>query len=71
MWKSHLATLLNSWKNCEIGNFVKQNINSQENFEVIDDLCATCHKIKSQLHKLTLNRAAGKGGIFAEHVLLC
>ena len=25
-------------------------------------------KIKSLLHKLPLNRAAGKGGIFAEHI---
>ena len=60
--------LLNSWKNCEIGNFVQQNIISHGNFEWIDELMCNSFKIKSMLHKLLLNRAVGKDGIFAEHI---
>jgi len=55
-------------KNCEIGNFVYQNINSHSNFEGIGELMCNSFKIKSLLHKLPLNRAAGKDGIFAEHI---
>jgi len=40
MWRRHFATLLNSSKNCETGNLVKQNINSQGNFEGLIT-CAT------------------------------
>ena len=67
-----LSALLNSSKNCEIGNFVKQNINSNDNFgdnfEVIDDLMCISYKVKSLLHNLPLDRAAGSDGIFAEHI---
>ena len=55
-------------KNCEIGNFVQQNITSHGNFEGIDELMCNSFKIKSLLHKLPLNRAVGKDGIFAEHI---
>ena len=54
--------------NFAIGNFVHQNINSHSKFEGIDELMCNSFKIKSLLHKLTLNRAAGKDGIFAEHI---
>ena len=69
MWRKHFSALLNSSKNCGIGNFVYQNINSQSDFEGIDELMCNSFKIKSLLHKLPLNRAAGKDGIFAEHIL--
>ena len=59
---------LSSSQNCEIGSFVKQNTNSQENFEGINALMCNSYKIKSLLHKLPLNHAAGKHGIFAEHI---
>jgi len=36
--------------------------------EGIDELMCNSFKIKSLLHKLPLNRAAGKDGIFAEHI---
>jgi len=39
---------------------VKQNINSHENFGVSDDLMCNSHKVKSLIHTLTLNDAAGK-----------
>ena len=68
MWRKHFSALLNSSKNCGIGNFVHQNINSHSNFEGIDELICNSFKIKSLLHKLPLNRAAGKDGIFAEHI---
>ena len=68
MWRKHFSALLNSSKNCGIGNFVHQNISSHSNFEVIDELVCNSFKIKSLLHKLPLNRAAGKDGIFAEHI---
>jgi len=45
---------------------VKQIINSHSNFEGIDELMCNSFKIKS-LHKLPLDRTAGKDGIFAEH----
>jgi len=31
MWKKHFKAYLNSSKNCEIGNLLKQNINSHSN----------------------------------------
>ena len=68
MWRKHFSALLNSSQNCGIGNFVHQNIISQGNFEGIDELMCNSFKIKSLLHKLPLNRAAGKDGIFAEHI---
>jgi len=37
------------------------------NFEGVDELMCNSFKIKSLLHKLPLNRAAGKDGIFGEH----
>ena len=48
------------------GNFVHQNIISYCNFEGIDELMGNSFKIKSLLHKLPLNWAAGKDGIFAD-----
>jgi len=33
MWRNHFSALLNSSKNCGIGIFVYQNINSHSNFE--------------------------------------
>ena len=68
MWRKHFSALLNSSKNCGNGNFVHRNINSHSNFEEIDELMCNSFKIKSLLHKLPLNRAAGKDGIFAEHI---
>ena len=68
MWRKHFAALLNSSKDCEIGNYVKQNIISHGNFEGIDELMCNSFKIKSLLHILPLDRAAGKDGIFAEHI---
>jgi len=44
---------------------VHQNISSHSNFEGIDELMCNSFKIKSLLHELPLNRAAG---IFAEHI---
>jgi len=55
MWRKHFSALLNSSKNCGIGNFVQQYIISHG-------------KIKSLLHKLPLNRSSGKDGIFVEHI---
>ena len=63
------SALLNSSRNCEIGTFVHQNIISHVNFEGIDELMCNSFKIKSLLHKLPLNCAAGKDVIFAEHIL--
>jgi len=68
MWRKHFSALLNSSKNCEIANFVQQNITSHGNFEGIDELMCNSFKIKSLLHKLLLNHAAGKDVIFAEHI---
>jgi len=56
MWKSYFA----AWKKLSIDPFVKQNINSHENFGVSDDLMCNSHKVKSLIHTLTLNDAAGK-----------
>ena len=69
MWRKHFAALLNSSKNCEIGNYVKQNIISHGNFEGINELMRNSFKTKSLLHKISLDRAARKDGIFAEHIL--
>ena len=66
--ETHFAALLNSSKNCEMGNFVKQNITSCGNSEEIDDLTCNSYKIKSLLHKLPLDHKAGKDGIFPEHI---
>ena len=68
MWKNYFSALLNSSKNCGIGNFVKQNINSRDNFEGIGDLTCNNYKNKSLTHNLPLNRSGGKDGIFAEHI---
>ena len=68
MWRKHFSALLNSSKNCGIGNFVHQNINSHSKFEGIDELMCNSFKTKSLLHKLPLNHAAGKDGIYAEHI---
>jgi len=68
MWRKHFSALLNSSKNCGIGNFVHQNIIAHGHFEGIDELMCNSFKIKSLLHKLRLNHAAGKDGIFAEHI---
>jgi len=68
MWRKHFSALLNSSTNCGIGNFVQQYISSHSYFEGIDELMCNSFKIKSLLHKLPLNRAAGKDGIFAEHI---
>jgi len=68
MWRKHFSALLNSSKNCEIGNFMHQNIISHGNFEGIDELMCNSFKIKSLLHKPPLSRAAGKDVIFAEHI---
>jgi len=57
-------------KKCAVGNFVKQNINSHENYEGIDNFICNSYKIKSLLHKLPVNRVAGKGNIFAEHIFM-
>jgi len=38
------------------------------NSEGIDELMCNSFKIKSLLHKLPLDRAGGKDGIFAEHI---
>ena len=67
MRKNHSAALMNSSKKCTIDIFVKQNINWHENFEGIDGLMCYSYKMKSLFHKLPLNRATGKHGIFAEH----
>jgi len=69
MGRKHFSALLNSSKNCGIGNFVHQNLISHGNFEGIVELMCNSFKIKSLLHKLPLDRAAGKDGIFAEHIL--
>ena len=68
MWRKHFSALQNSSKNCGIGNFVHQNKLSHGNFEGIDELMCNSFKIKSLLYKLPRNRAAGKDGIFAEHI---
>ena len=68
MWRKHFSALLNSSKKHVIGNFVHQNIISHSKFEGIDELMCNSFKIKYLLHKLSLNRAAGKDGIFAEHI---
>ena len=68
MWRRHFSALLNSSKNCEIDNFVCQNIISNGHFEGIDMLMCNSFKIKYMLHKLPLNCAAGKDDIFAEHI---
>jgi len=60
MWKKHFAAFLNSSNNCEIGNFVKENINSHGNFEGINELRCNSFKIKSLLRKLPLDLAAGE-----------
>ena len=70
MWRKHFSALLNSSKNLRIGNFVHQNIISRGNFVGIDELMCNSFKIKSLLHKLPLNRAVGKDGIFAEHIYM-
>jgi len=46
-WSSHchFSALLNSSKNCKIGNFVKQNIISHGNFEGIGDLGARASRL--------------------------
>ena len=41
---------------------------SHGNFEGIDEFMCNSFKIKSLIYKLPLHRAAGKYGIFAEHV---
>jgi len=46
MWSKHFSALLSSSKNCEIGNFVHQNIISHGNFEGIDELMFNSFKIK-------------------------
>jgi len=68
LWRTHFAALLNSSKNYEIGNFVKQNIIPHGNFVGIDELMCNSFKIKSLLYKLPLDHAAGKDDIFAEHI---
>ena len=68
MWRKQFSALLNSSKNCDMGNFVQQNITSNGNFEGIDELICNSFKTKSLLHKLPLHRTAGKDGIFAEHI---
>jgi len=68
MWRKHFSAVLNSSKKCEIGNFVHQNIISHGSFEGTDELTCNSFKIKSLLHKVPLNRPAGKDGIFAEHI---
>ena len=68
MRRKHFSALLNSSKNCEIDNFVHQNINSHGSFEEIEELMCNSFKVKALLHKQPLNRAAGKNGIFAEHI---
>ena len=45
-----------------------KNINTHSNFEGFDELMCNSFKIKSLLHKLPLNHAAGKDGIFAEYI---
>ena len=47
---------------------MQQDIISHGNFEGIDELMCNSFKIKSLLHKLPLNREAGKDGIFGEHI---
>ena len=44
MSRKHFSALLNSSKNCPIGNFVHQNINSHSNFEGIDELMCNSFK---------------------------
>ena len=44
MWRIHFSALLNSSKNCGIGNFVHQNIISHGNFEGIDELMCNSFK---------------------------
>ena len=68
MWRKHFSALLNSSKNCGIGNFVHQNIISHGSFEEIEELMCSSFKIKALLHKQPLNRAAGKNVIFAQHI---
>jgi len=41
---------------------------SRGNFEGIDELMCNSFKIKSLLHKLPLDRAAGEDGIFSEQI---
>jgi len=53
MWKNHFAAFLNSSKNCEIGNFVKRNINSHGNFEMIDELMCNSFRMKSKTAQTT------------------
>jgi len=48
---------------------VKHNIDSHGNFDGINDLICNSYKIKSVLHELPLDHAAGKDGMFAEHIL--
>ena len=45
--------------------FVKQNINSYENFEGVHDLMCSSYTVKSILLKLPSNRAVGRDRIFA------
>jgi len=68
MWRKHFSALLNSSKNCRINNFVHQHIISHGNFKGIYELMCNSFKIKSLLHKLPLNCAAGKDGILVEHI---
>jgi len=52
MWENHFVALLDSTKNYETGNFVKQNINSQDSFESTGDFMCNSYKIKSLLPRL-------------------
>ena len=62
--KNYFPAFLNSSKT------VKLVINSHGNFKGFDDLLCNSHKIKSLLHKLPLDRAVGKDGIFAERIFM-
>ena len=66
--KNNLRQCWTHQKFLKLVYFVKQNINSHGNFERIDDWMCNSYKIKYLLHKLILERATGRGGIFAEHI---
>jgi len=71
MWKTNFESLVNLWKNSSINTFVNQTLSNHEKFKGINNLSPHNEKYDSQIHKLSLNRAAGRDENLAVDPSVC
>ena len=72
LYKKLFAELLNTPQNVLLfsnsDHCINQNVNNHENFDDVNDPVSNSDKLAALIPKLSINQAAGKDEILAEHI---